>query len=53
LAIRYFGFEVFIGTKLHFNPVKNPAPPLPLRFDSFTRDCISCGVIPFNAFLTA
>src|SRR5690606_3820115 len=44
-ATRYLGPSTFIGTKLHFIPVLKPAPPLPLRLDSFTSAVTSGGVM--------
>ena len=46
-----FGLESF-GIKLHFMPVGNAAPPLPLNPDFFTYSIISSGFIP-SAFLKA
>ena len=43
---RYFGLGLSLGTKLHFSPVGNPAPPRPRRFDFFTSSMIVCGAIP-------
>jgi hypothetical protein len=37
-------FESF-GTKPHFVPVENPAPPRPRRFEAFTSFTIASGVI--------
>src|SRR5450756_2258629 len=55
LATRYFrwGASSPMGTKLHFCPVGNPAPPRPRRFESFTTCCTSAGVIPPSALRSA
>src|SRR2546426_6263445 len=39
----YFGLPLDFGTKPHWVPVGNPAPPRPRRPDRFTRSTISSG----------
>ena len=41
----HVGFGAFFGTKLHFIPVGNPAPPRPRSSESFTSWMIWSGVI--------
>src|SRR6185312_15243439 len=39
----YFGFSLCLGTKDHFMPVGNPAPPRPRRFEAFICAMIQSG----------
>ena len=41
----YFGLGEVRGTKLHFSPVGNPAPPRPRSAEAFTSSMICSGVI--------
>src|SRR5690349_15194911 len=43
LTTMYFGLGDVRGTKLHFIPVGNPAPPRPRRFEVLTSSMISSG----------
>src|ERR1035441_5164027 len=42
----YFGLADIRGTKLHFIPAGNPAPPRPRRLDAFISSMISSGFMP-------
>ncbi len=45
LMMTYFGLGEVRGTKLHFRPVGNPAPPRPRSAETFTSSMICSGVI--------
>ncbi len=42
----YFGLGDVRGTKLHFMPAGNPAPPRPRRFEIFISSMICSGFMP-------
>src|SRR5581483_9431084 len=52
LTTIYFGLGELRGTKLHFIPVGNPAPPRPRRFEIFTSSMICSGFM-LEAFMKA